>query len=66
MKVCARDVHKERTSRILSRRATIKHKESWSSSTQMYVAQYHSPLLVGMYTMYHLLMTILARLGFTS
>jgi hypothetical protein len=29
----------------------------------MYVAQCHQPLLVGMYTMLHLLMIILARLG---
>ena len=63
MKVCARDVHKERTSRILSRRAKVKKKDSWSSSTQMYVAQCHPPLLVGMYTMCHLLMIILTRLG---
>jgi hypothetical protein len=64
MKVYARDVHKEITQRILFQRATIKQKEFWKFSTQMYAVQCHQPLSTGMYTMYHLLMINIIKLGF--
>jgi hypothetical protein len=40
-----------------------KKKESYNSFIQMCVVQCHRPPLVGMYTMYHLLMIILVRPG---
>jgi hypothetical protein len=61
MKAYALDVHKGRTSRTHFRRGTTRHKESYNSLIQMYVAQCHHPPLMDMYTMYHSLMIILVK-----
>jgi hypothetical protein len=60
-KAYAMDVHKGRISRTLFQRGAAKQKEYWNSFIQMYVAQYHHPPLMGMYTMYHSLMIILIK-----
>ena len=53
------DVHKGRTSRTRFQRGTARQKESQNSFILMHVAQCHHPPLMGMYTMYHSLMTIM-------
>jgi hypothetical protein len=61
MKAYAMDVHKGRTSRTLFQRGTTSRRSHWNSSIQMCVAECHHPPLMGMYTMYHSLMTILIK-----
>jgi hypothetical protein len=55
------DVRKGRISRTLFQREATKQKEYWNSFIQTCVAQCHHPPIMGMYTMYHLLMIILVK-----
>ena len=62
----AKDVRKERIQRRHFQVVKAKQKESWKSSTPMYVVLCHEAHYEGMHIMFLLLMTFLGRHGFTS